>query len=94
MLPPQRAASMAEPATAIVAPMEMSWPPVAAVTSVMPMARMASSEPLFRMEISWPERTGLPVLSWPMEMAKNDGSAMRLNTTSARSAAIGMIIWL
>ena len=61
--PPQSTASMAEPATAIVAPTEMSCPPVAAVTSVMPMARMASSEPLFRMEISWPERTGLPVLS-------------------------------
>ena len=94
MLPPQSTASMAEPATAIVAPTEMSWPPVAAVTSVMPIARIASSEPLLRMEISWPARTELPVESWLIVMAKNDGSAMRLNTTSARRAASGMIIWL
>ena len=42
---PQRIRSIAEPAIAIVAPTEISCPPEAAVTSVMPIARIASSEP-------------------------------------------------
>ena len=43
--PPHKTLSIAEPAIAIVAPTEISCPPDAAVTSVMPIARIASSEP-------------------------------------------------
>ena len=43
--PPQSTLSIAEPAMAIVAPTEISCPPDAAVTSVIPIARIASSEP-------------------------------------------------
>ena len=40
-----RTLSIADPAIAIVAPTEISCPPDAAVTSVIPIARIASSEP-------------------------------------------------
>ena len=41
----QSALSIADPAIAIVAPTEISCPPDAAVTNVIPIARIASSEP-------------------------------------------------
>ena len=59
---PQSTRSVTLPAMAMVAPTLMSWPPEAAVTSVMPMARMASSEALSRMVMRLPVSTGLPAL--------------------------------
>ena len=77
------------PAMVASAPTEMSWPPQAAVTSVMPMAMIASSEALLRMLIRLPVSTVLPRLFWAMEMLKNPGSRKRLNTTISRMDSSG-----
>ena len=89
---PQSTRSVTLPAMAMVAPTLMSCPPEAAVTSVMPMARMASSEALSRMVMRLPESTGSPALFVSSLMAKNEGLAMRLTTTKTSSAAMGMKI--
>jgi hypothetical protein len=75
---------------AIVAPTEISCPPEEAVTRVMPMARITSSEALSSTEMMFPLSTGLPRLFSLMETAKKDGSAIRLNNTSRASAAKGI----
>ena len=59
----------------------------------MPMARMASSEPLSRMVIRKPDNTEFPAVSEPSVMAKNPGSAIRLNTTSISRAISGIKHW-
>ena len=56
----------------------------------MPMARMTSSEALSSTEMMLPLSTGLPRLFSLMDTAKKDGSAIRLNSTSSTSAAMGM----
>ena len=48
---PQSTRRITEPAMAMAAPTEISCPPEAEVTSVMPMARITSSEALFRIVI-------------------------------------------
>ena len=88
--PPHTSRRMTLPAMAIVAPTEMSCPPEEAVTRVMPMARMTSSEALSSTEMMLPLSTGLPRLFSLTETAKKDGSAMRLNSTSRASAATGI----
>ena len=57
------------PAMVPTAPTEISWPPQAAVTSVMPMAMMASSLALSMMDTMLPVSTLLPLLftATPME---------------------------
>ena len=59
---PQSTLSSTLPLMAIAAPTLISCPREAAVTSVMPIASIASSEPLSIMEIKLPERTGKPAL--------------------------------
>ena len=60
--PPQRTLRTTLPATAIVAPTLISCPPEADVTSVMPMASIASSEALSRIVMMLPEITISPAL--------------------------------
>ena len=88
--PPQTIRRITLPAMAMVAPTEMSCPPEEAVTRVMPMARITSSEALSKTEMILPLSTGLPRLFSFMVTAKKDGSAIRLNSTSSTSAAMGM----
>ena len=90
--PPTRIRRITEPAIAVVAPTLMSCPPQAAVTRVIPMARMATSEPLSRIVIRYPLRTGSPALLVPMVIEKNPGSRIRLKTARMISATIGMNI--
>ena len=89
---PHSTRSTTLPAMAMAEPTEISCPPEAAVTSVMPMARMTSSEALSRMVMRLPVRTRSPRLFSFSVMAKKEGSAMRLNTISSKSAASGMKI--
>ena len=84
---------MTLPAIAMVAPTLMSCPPEEAVTSVMPMARMTSSEALSSTEMILPLSTGLPKLFSFTETAKKEASAIRLNRTSRTNAATGINIW-
>ena len=88
--PPQTIRRMTLPAMAMAAPTEMSCPPEEAVTRVMPMARITSSEALSRTEMILPLSTGLPRLFSLTLTAKKVGSAIRLNSTSSASAARGM----
>ena len=90
--PPQRTLRTTLPATAIVAPTLISCPPEADVTSVMPMASIASSEALSRIVMMLPEITISPALFGAYLIAKNEGSAIRLNSTSISSAASGIKI--
>ena len=78
------------PAMAARAPTEMSWPPAAAVTSVMPMERMTSSDAPLRMEIRLPCRTGSPRLLAAMPTEKKLGSRIRLKITSIAMAISGI----
>ncbi len=55
----------------------VSCPPEEAVTNVMPMASITSSEALSNTEMILPLSTGLPRLFSLMEMAKKLGSAIR-----------------
>ena len=88
--PPQAIRRMTLPAMAMVAPTEISCPPEEAVTRVMPMARITSSEALSSTEMMLPLSTGLPRLFSLMVTAKKDGSAARLKITSRASAAKGI----
>ena len=88
--PPQTSRRITLPAMAMAAPTEMSCPPEEAVTSVMPMARMTSSEALSSTEMMFPLSTGLPRLFSLTLTAKKDGSATRLKITSRARAAKGM----
>ena len=78
------------PAIAIAAPTLISCPPEAAVTSVMPIARIASSEPLLIMSMIKPDSTGLPALLYPIVILKKEGSTIKLKTANSNSAAIGI----
>ena len=89
---PHRSRSITEPATAMVAPTEISCPPEAAVTRVIPMARITSSEALFKMVMRLPERTGSPSLFCFRVMEKKEGSIIRLKITSRANATTGMKI--
>ena len=90
--PPQRTLRTTLPATAIVAPTLISCPPEADVTSVMPIASIASSEALSSIVMMLPEITISPALFGAYLIAKNEGSAIRLNSTSISSAASGIKI--
>ena len=89
VLLPHNTLRSALPAIAIPAPTEISCPPEAAVTNVMPIARIASSEPQSSTVIRYPERTGLPALLYPSVILKNEGSAIKLNISKISIAAIG-----
>ena len=88
--PPQTIRRMTLPAMAIVAPTEISCPPEDAVTRVIPIARITSSEALSSTEMMFPLSTGLPRLFSLMVTAKKEGSAIRLKITSRANAAKGM----
>ena len=77
----------------MVAPTLISCPPEADVTSVIPIASIASSEALSRIVMILPEIAISPALFGAYFIAKNEGSAIRLNSTSISSAANGMNIW-
>ena len=88
---PQRIRSITEPAIATLAPTEISCPPDAAVTRVIPIARIASSEPLSSIVIIDPDKTGFPKLFCPSVILKKFGSIIKLNKTSRTNAARGII---
>jgi len=83
---------MTPAATAIVAPTDISCPPDAAVTNVIPIASIASAVPLSRISTGLPENSLAPSVLVPNLIAKNDGSATRFTIVSINIAAIGINI--
>ena len=90
MLPERRIFTKTEPAMAAAAPIEISCPFVADVTSVIPIERITSSEAPFRILIKFPERTVFPKLLLLITIEKKLGSRIRLKTTRISRAMIGI----
>ena len=90
MSPPLRTFTKTLPAMAARAPTEISCPPEAAVTSVMPMERMTSSDAPLRIEMRLPCSTGSPLLLVDRPTEKKPGSRNRLKITSSKMAIRGI----
>ena len=78
------------PAIAAAAPTLISCPPQAAVTRVIPIARIASSLAPLMMVIRFPERTAFPSILYLISIPKKLGSRIRLKITSKATAIRGM----